>query len=85
MVTSAETRNQIKAPNFGINWTIGCKSVEVVNSLTGKTVNGKISRITKQTFFNRYGVLIKKLPNIKIRNVIGDYSETKASVKDYQV
>lgn len=85
MVTSAETRNQIKAPNFGINWTIGSKTVEVVNSLTGKTINGKVSRITKQAFFTRYANLIKRLPNIGVRHVRGDYGETKLAVKDYQV
>lgn len=25
LVTSAETRNPVKPPNFGITWTIGCK------------------------------------------------------------
>lgn len=85
LVTSAETRNQIKAPNFGINWTIGSKTVEVVNSLTGKTINGKVSRITKQAFFTRYANLIKRLPNIGVRHVRGDYGETKLAVKDYQV
>lgn len=85
MVTSAETRNQIKAPNFAINWTIGQKTVEVVNSLTGKTINGKVSRITKQAFFTKYSDLIKRLPNVQNRVVRGDYGETKMSVRDYQV
>lgn len=86
LVTSAETRNQIKAPNFGINWTLGYNSVEIVNSLTGKIINNKISRITKQNFFSRYANLVKQLPNIRIsRNINKDYSEVKASVHDYQV
>lgn len=85
LVTSAETRNQIKAPNFAINWTIGQKTVEVVNSLTGKTINGKVSRITKQAFFTKYADLIKRLPNVQNRVVRGDYGETKMSVRDYQV
>lgn len=84
-VTSTETRNQIKAPNFGINWCISQRTVEVVNSLTGKTVQNKISRLTKQMFFMRYGNLIKQLPNLRIsRNINGDYSETKAASRDYQ-
>lgn len=86
LVTSTETRNQIKAPNFGINWSISQKSVEVVNSLTGKTINNKISRLSKQTFFMRYAALIKQLPNLSIaRTITGDYSETKRSVRDYQM
>lgn len=86
LVTSTETRNQIKAPNFGINWTISQRTVEVVNSLTGKTVNNKVSRLTKQVFFMRYANLIKQLPNLRIpRNISGDYSETKQSARDYQI
>lgn len=87
LVTSTETRNQIKAPNFGINWTHGQKSVEVVNSLTGKTINNKISRLTKQTFFVRYANLTAQLPDIPItrRTITADYRESKLSVRDYQI
>lgn len=83
LVTSTETRNQIKAPNFGINWTISQGTVEVVNSLTGKTVNNKISRLTKQVFFVRYANLIKQL---RIpRSIAGDYSEAKQAAREYQI
>lgn len=85
MVTSAETRNQIKAPNFGINWISNLKSVEVVNSLTGKTMNGQVSRITKQAFFNKYSSLIKRLPNVGVRQMRGDYGDAKMIARDYQV
>ncbi|XP_055841472.1 double-stranded RNA-specific editase Adar isoform X1 [Episyrphus balteatus] len=85
LVTSAEPRNQAKAPNFGINWTIGDTEVEVVNSLTGKTVNNQISRITKQNFFMKYGYLVKNLPGMPSRKVPFDYGETKSKVKDYQI
>lgn len=58
----------------------------MVNSLTGKTVTNKISRLSKQTFFVRYAALIKQLPNLCIpHNITGDYSETKRSVRDYQM
>lgn len=86
LVTSAETRNQVKAPNFGINWTYGQQTVEVVNSLTGKTMDNKVSRLAKQVFFQRYAYVIKQLPNIQVtRNVTTDYGETKQIVRDYQV
>lgn len=85
LVTSAEPRNQAKAPNFGINWTIGDTELEVVNSLTGRTIGGQVSRITKQAFFDKYGFLMKNLPGIANRKVNKDYGETKADVKDYQV
>ncbi|XP_058977943.1 double-stranded RNA-specific editase Adar isoform X3 [Musca domestica] len=84
-LTSSEPRNQAKAPNFGINWTIGDTEVEVVNSLTGKTVNNQISRITKQMFFNKYGSLVKNLPGLPERKLTTDYGQTKAKVKDYQI
>ncbi|KAH8273457.1 hypothetical protein KR018_002035, partial [Drosophila ironensis] len=84
LVTSAEPRNQAKAPNFGINWTIGDTELEVVNSLTGRTIGGQVSRITKQAFFVKYGFLMKNLPGISVRKVTTDYGQTKANVKDYQ-
>ncbi|XP_034668721.1 double-stranded RNA-specific editase Adar isoform X6 [Drosophila subobscura] len=84
LVTSAEPRNQAKAPNFGINWTIGDVELEVVNSLTGRTIGGQVSRITKQAFFDKYGFLMKNLPGILNRSVTTDYGQTKANVKDYQ-
>ncbi|XP_026845911.1 double-stranded RNA-specific editase Adar isoform X4 [Drosophila persimilis] len=85
LVTSAEPRNQAKAPNFGINWTIGDVELEVVNSLTGRTIGGQVSRITKQAFFDKYGFLMKNLPGILKRSVTTDYGQTKANVKDYQI
>ncbi|XP_031625540.1 double-stranded RNA-specific editase Adar isoform X2 [Contarinia nasturtii] len=86
LVTSTETRNQIKAPNFGINWTFSQRTVEVVNSLTGKTVNNKVSRLTKQVFFTRFANLIKQLPNLRgPRSIAGDYRETKQTARDYQI
>ncbi|KAI9581779.1 hypothetical protein GQX74_010096 [Glossina fuscipes] len=84
-VTSSEPRNQAKAPNFGINWTLGDTEVEVVNSLTGKTVNNQISRITKQMFYRKYGNLMKNLPGINERKLTTDYGQTKAKIKDYQI
>ncbi|XP_065366087.1 double-stranded RNA-specific editase Adar isoform X3 [Calliphora vicina] len=84
-LTSSEPRNQAKAPNFGINWTTGDTEVEVVNSLTGKTVNNQISRITKQMFFRKYGSLVKNLPGLPEKKIQTDYGQTKSKVKDYQI
>ncbi|XP_055383248.1 double-stranded RNA-specific editase Adar [Condylostylus longicornis] len=84
LVTSAEPRNQAKAPNFGINWTIGDTEIEVVNSLTGKTVNNQVSRLTKMNFFMKFANLLKNLPGLQQRKIIMDYGETKKAIKDYQ-
>uniref|UniRef100_A0A1I8Q8M6 A to I editase domain-containing protein n=1 Tax=Stomoxys calcitrans TaxID=35570 RepID=A0A1I8Q8M6_STOCA len=83
-LTSSELRNQAKAPNFGINWTIGDTEVEVVNSLTGTTINDQTSRLTKQMFFKRFESLIKRLPGLREGNLTTDYGETKAQAVDYQ-
>ncbi|XP_055682073.1 double-stranded RNA-specific editase Adar isoform X2 [Lutzomyia longipalpis] len=86
LVTSSEMRNPIKAPNFSINWTYGNAEVEIINSITGKTIHNKISRITKQSFFARYAKLISQLPLIEKRATIDcDYGEMKASVHEYQI
>ncbi|XP_013117971.2 double-stranded RNA-specific editase Adar-like [Stomoxys calcitrans] len=83
-LTSSELRNQAKAPNFGINWTIGDTEVEVVNSLTGTTINDQTSRLTKQMFFKRFESLIKRLAGLREGNLTTDYGETKAQAVDYQ-
>lgn len=85
LVTSAETRNPIKPPNFGINWTLGCKEVEVVNSLTGRKINNHRSRIVKAAFFERYSELVNKLPCIQTRRLSQVYHETKDLARDYQI
>lgn len=86
LVTSSEQRNQLKAPSFSINWTNGCGEVEIINSITGKTIQSKISRIAKQGFFLRYGELVERLPGISAsRQVNGDYGELKGSVREYQI
>lgn len=63
----------------------GCVEVEVINSITGKTVQGKISRIAKQGFFMRYGALVAGLPQTQAqRHIDCDYGELKAQVREYQ-
>lgn len=58
----------------------------MINSITGKTVQGKISRIAKQGFFVRYAELVGGLPNIlAARRIEGDYGEVKAGVREYQI
>ena len=90
LMTSAESRNQTKPPNFSINWIIDGNEVEIVNSFTGKLINNntntnKMSRLSKQSFYIRYDNIIKKLPQIKCREIRHSYGETKAAVADYQL
>lgn len=86
LVTSTDARNEIKAPKFGINWTINDRIIEVIDSSTGRTVYNRVSRLAKQKFFSRYANLIKQLPNLRNeRTVTGDYSGTKQNAHDYQI
>ncbi|KAL1396111.1 hypothetical protein pipiens_010747 [Culex pipiens pipiens] len=91
LMTSAESRNQTKPPNFSINWVIGCLEVEIVNSFTGKLINNntntnKMSRLSKQSFYRRYAAIIERLPEPApvLREVLPTYYETKMAVPEYQ-
>lgn len=90
LMTSAESRNQTKPPNFSINWIINCQEVEIVNSFTGKLINNntntnKMSRLSKQSFYRRYAAIIERLPETApVREVLPTYYETKMAVPEYQ-
>lgn len=89
LMTSAESRNQTKPPNFSINWLLGCPEVEIVNSFTGKLINNntntnKMSRLSKQSFYRRYAAVIERLPQARFHEVKPSYGETKTCVPEYQ-
>uniref|UniRef100_A0A182FMH1 Uncharacterized protein n=1 Tax=Anopheles albimanus TaxID=7167 RepID=A0A182FMH1_ANOAL len=82
LMTSAESRNQTKPPNFSINWITDCTEVEIVNSFTGKLINNntntsKMSRLSKQSFYRRYTNVIAQLPHVRFRDLKPTYFETK--------
>ncbi|XP_058063417.1 uncharacterized protein LOC131213399 [Anopheles bellator] len=90
LMTSAESRNQTKPPNFSINWITDCTEVEIVNSFTGKLINNnnntsKMSRLSKQSFYRRYTTVIAQLPHVGSRELKPTYFETKMSVVEYQL
>ncbi|XP_062537383.1 double-stranded RNA-specific editase Adar isoform X2 [Armigeres subalbatus] len=89
LMTSAESRNQTKPPNFSINWLIGCPDVEIVNSFTGKLINNntntnKMSRLSKQSFYRRFAAVIERLPHARFQEIKPSYGETKMCVPEYQ-
>lgn len=84
LVTSAEHRNQLKAPNFSVNWSYGDSEVEIINSVTGKTIHSQVSRISKQMFIVRYMNAAQHLKS-QPPKLDSDYGELKAAVKEYQV
>lgn len=85
LVTSSEARCQLKPPNYSINWSIGEKQVEIINSFTGKTVCNKYSRLTKQSMFQRYARLLGALPLLEGQKLNADYGDVKATMLHYQV
>ncbi|XP_021697921.1 double-stranded RNA-specific editase Adar isoform X4 [Aedes aegypti] len=89
LMTSAESRNQTKPPNFSINWLVGCPDVEIVNSFTGKLINNntntnKMSRLSKQSFYRRFAAVIERLPHARFHEIKPSYGETKMCVPEYQ-
>lgn len=61
-ISSPESRQVNKSPNFSINWTAGCESPEVVNASTGKTEEGQVSRLSKRSLFARFCHLWGQVP-----------------------
>ncbi|XP_044737580.1 double-stranded RNA-specific editase Adar [Chrysoperla carnea] len=87
LLTSSEVRRAAKAPNFSVNWTDGLTEAEIINSVTGKTEHGAISRVCKQLLFRRYLGLIKFLkplnPKVKPPNGPTVYVQAKSIAQDY--
>lgn len=84
-VSHSERRTTITPPPYALNWIANMNKIEVLVSFNGKKKDGQISRLSKQTFFQRYVKLIKTLPCIRRKTIVGDYAETKLTAKDYQV
>lgn len=89
LMTSSEARNQIKAPNFSVNWITGRDEVEIVNAFTGRpevgSSNNRVSRVSKQTLLQRYATLAQTLPIIDARDLTQEYSDIKKTVEEYQL
>ncbi|XP_034720740.1 double-stranded RNA-specific editase 1-like isoform X1 [Etheostoma cragini] len=84
-ITNAEARHPGKAPNFGVNWTLGDVAVEVINATTGKDNLGRPSRLCKHALFSRWMHLHCKLASsLRIRTGRpGSYQEAKAAAVEY--
>ncbi|XP_076437399.1 LOW QUALITY PROTEIN: double-stranded RNA-specific editase 1-like [Babylonia areolata] len=86
-ISNPESRLPGKAPGFSVNWCVGDLALEVVNSMKGRTENGSVSRVSKQSLFRRYAHLITRLPP-RVRTQDPDrpslYSGAKAVAGDYQ-
>ncbi|KAJ9583330.1 hypothetical protein L9F63_022347 [Diploptera punctata] len=88
LVTTPEICQHRKASDYSINWTIGEKGPEIINSLTGKGDGGMVSRLSKQSMFTRFLNLVSKINSIigmKSSSGPQQYSITKEAAEDYKV
>lgn len=88
MVSSTETRQLNKSPNFSINWTMGMSAPEIINGTTGKQYSGQVSRLTSRSFFTRFADLYRMISPALKHNPFGKklhmYSDIKNRNLDYQ-
>jgi len=87
-ISSPESRQPGKAPNFGINWRRTDESFEVINAMTGRVEGGSMSRICKQALFDQFMNLYGRLSSLTGQSVTTrpiHYSEAKAAVMEYQL
>lgn len=86
-ISSIQSRNYSTSPDYCISWSADASKIEVLQSKTGKTVDGKVSWLSKISFFTRYTNLMFRLPNAnELYHIVGgNYHETKYAARDYQV
>jgi len=79
--TQTDNRDTSKATSNSFNWYQGEKTVEAVNSTTGKTVVLAPSRLCKLNFFDKFMQLVK---SSKLKVAPDTYHTAKKLAKDYQ-
>lgn len=86
-ISSPESRQVNKSPNFSINWTVGCEGPEVVNASTGKAEDGQVSRLSKRSLFARFCHLWGRLASFDTQDPAQPpklYADAKKSAGLYQ-
>ena len=86
LLTSSESRQPSKAPNFSVIWTAGASRPEIINTNVGKPENG-VSRFCKHELKKRFVSLIGRVSSITEveKNVPVVYAEAKEAVATYKV
>lgn len=79
--TQIDNRDTSKATSNSFNWYQGEKTVEAVNSTTGKSVVLTPSRLCKLNFFDKFMQIIK-VSNLKVKPET--YHHAKLLAKNYQ-
>ncbi|KAK9508478.1 hypothetical protein O3M35_006027 [Rhynocoris fuscipes] len=88
--SSPEARQTGKAPNHSVNWIKDdLNAVEVINAVTGKCINGSVSRLSKQMFFTNFFELLKrKIPSksgISLQTAPDVYLDAKEAAQFYKM
>ncbi|RZC38737.1 double-stranded RNA-specific editase Adar [Asbolus verrucosus] len=86
LLTSSETRQPSKAPNFSVIWAPSLTRPEIVNTNIGKPESG-ISRFCKQELMKRFVRLVGKISSITEieKDTPSLYCEVKEAVYSYKV
>ncbi|XP_063906767.1 double-stranded RNA-specific editase 1 [Zophobas morio] len=86
LLTSSESRQPSKAPNFSVIWTAGASRPEIINTNVGKPENG-VSRFCKHELMKRFVSLIGRVSSITEveKNVPVVYAEAKEAVATYKL
>lgn len=87
-ISNPESRQPGKTPRFSVNWTAGYDGLEVINTTTGKTEQGEMSRLCPQNFFRHFNKLFGNVPSATSQTVMERprlYSEAKMTVINYQL
>lgn len=84
-LTSIETRQPQKAPNFSVIWSIGLEKPEIISTTMGKPEEG-MSIVSKQNLAKRFAAIYDKLPKItSCRDKPITYIDAKDQVENYNV
>uniref|UniRef100_A0AAY5EXJ9 Adenosine deaminase RNA specific B2 (inactive) n=1 Tax=Electrophorus electricus TaxID=8005 RepID=A0AAY5EXJ9_ELEEL len=76
---------QVKAPCYGVNWTVGDAQLEAINASTGRRKEGTTpSRLCKHALFERWNRLYRKVRTYTPLDAPLMYSEAKQAAASYQ-
>lgn len=85
LITSAESRQPVKAPSFSVIWMNSFNKPEIVNTTNGKPENG-VSKVCKQQFLLRFYNLFSKISKVSgVESFPSTYAEIKQAVINYNV
>lgn len=86
-ISNPESRLPGKAPSFSVNWLAGEPTMEVINTMQGKTEQGTPSRLCKYEMFKLFERLWGKLmplSGVKSTEKFALYGDVKSAMEQYQ-